>query len=126
MKGTGIIRRVDDLGRIVIPKEIRRTLHIREGEPLEIFVDTEEQMVCFKKYRNEEKSLSETCRQIVNHYRKEIVTIGFTYNTTTIMTTDGRLGQAVWNENGEFDINIGIAYALANAGYISKEEIEED
>lgn len=125
MKCTGIIRRVDDLGRIIIPKEIRNTLEIRESEPLEIFVDTEEQMVCFQKYRNE-KSLSETCRQIVNHYRKEIVTVGFTYNTTTIMTTDGRLGQAVWNENGGFDINIGIAYALANAGYISKEKIEED
>ena len=125
MKGTGIIRRVDDIGRIVIPKEIRNNLEIKEGEPLEIFVDTEEQMVCFKKYRNE-KSLSETCRQIVNHYRKEIVTVGFTYNTTTVMTADGRLGQAVWNGNNEFDINIGIAYALVNAGYIHKEEIEED
>ena len=125
MKCTGIVKRIDDIGRVYIPKEIRNTLEIREGEPLEIFVDTEEQMVCFQKCRNE-KSLSETCRQIVNHYRKEIVTVGFTYNTTTIMTTDGRLGQAVWNENGEFDINIGIAYALANAGYISKEEIEED
>ena len=39
MKATGIIRRVDDLGRVVIPKEIRRSLHIREGEPLEIYID---------------------------------------------------------------------------------------
>ena len=37
MKATGIVRRVDDLGRIVIPKEIRRTLRIREGDPLELF-----------------------------------------------------------------------------------------
>lgn len=37
MKATGIVRRIDDLGRIVIPKEIRRTMHIREGDPLEIF-----------------------------------------------------------------------------------------
>ena len=48
MKATGIVRRIDDLGRVVIPKEIRRTLHIREGDPLEIF--TENDMVCFKKY----------------------------------------------------------------------------
>ena len=41
MKATGIVRRIDDLGRVVIPKEIRRNLHIREGEPLEIFVDGE-------------------------------------------------------------------------------------
>ena len=41
MKATGIVRRIDDLGRIVIPKEIRRTLRIREGDPLEIFTDRE-------------------------------------------------------------------------------------
>lgn len=39
MKSTGIIRRIDDLGRIVIPREIRRTMHIHEGDPLEIFTD---------------------------------------------------------------------------------------
>lgn len=48
MKATGIIRRTDDLGRVVIPKEIRRTLKIREGDPLEIFV--EKDCVCFQKY----------------------------------------------------------------------------
>ena len=41
MKSTGVVRRIDDLGRIVIPKEIRRTLRIRDGESLEIFVDSE-------------------------------------------------------------------------------------
>ena len=41
MKAIGIIRRTDDLGRVVIPKEIRRTMGIREGDPLELFVDTE-------------------------------------------------------------------------------------
>ena len=39
MKATGIVRRIDDLGRVVIPKEIRRTMRIREGEPMEIFTD---------------------------------------------------------------------------------------
>lgn len=39
MRATGIVRRVDDLGRVVIPKEIRRTCHIKEGDPLEIFID---------------------------------------------------------------------------------------
>ena len=48
MKATGIVRRVDDLGRIVIPKEIRRSLKIREGDPLEIFL--EKDCVCFKRY----------------------------------------------------------------------------
>lgn len=49
MKATGIVRRVDDLGRIVIPKEIRRTLRIREGDPLEIFTGRDGG-VLFKKY----------------------------------------------------------------------------
>ena len=48
MKATGIVRRIDDLGRIVIPKEIRRTLHIRESDPLEIFTDREGQVIMNK------------------------------------------------------------------------------
>ena len=49
MKATGVVRRIDDLGRIVIPKEIRRTLHIKEGDPLEIFTDKEGEII-LKKY----------------------------------------------------------------------------
>ena len=49
MKATGIVRRIDDLGRVVIPKEIRRTMRIREGDPLEIFTDREGGVI-FKKY----------------------------------------------------------------------------
>ena len=49
MKATGIVRRIDDLGRIVVPKEIRRTLRIREGDPLEIFTDREGEII-LKKY----------------------------------------------------------------------------
>ena len=48
MKATGIVRRIDDLGRVVIPREIRRTLKIRDGDPLEILI--EKNCVCFKKY----------------------------------------------------------------------------
>jgi AbrB family transcriptional regulator (stage V sporulation protein T) len=49
MKATGIVRRIDDLGRVVIPKEIRRTMRIREGDPLEIYTDKEGGVI-FKKY----------------------------------------------------------------------------
>ena len=49
MKATGIVRRIDDLGRIVIPKEIRRSMRIYEGDPLEIFFDTDHNIV-LKKY----------------------------------------------------------------------------
>ena len=49
MKATGIVRRIDDLGRVVIPKEIRRTMRIREGDPLEIYTDNNGEVI-FKKY----------------------------------------------------------------------------
>ncbi len=49
MKATGIVRRIDDLGRVVIPKEIRRTMRIREGDPLEIFTGAGGEVI-FKKY----------------------------------------------------------------------------
>ena len=49
MKATGIVRRIDDLGRVVIPKEIRRTMRIREGDPLEIYTDNDGGVI-FKKY----------------------------------------------------------------------------
>lgn len=65
MKATGIVRRVDDLGRVVIPKEIRRSLRIREGDPLEIFVTDD--TVCFKKYsplREEKEFLTNTCFEL--------------------------------------------------------------
>ena len=59
MKATGIIRRVDDLGRIIIPIDIRREMRIREGEPLKIFVDKNESLVCFQKYDIEKNYIAE-------------------------------------------------------------------
>lgn len=50
MRATGIIRRIDDIGRVVIPREIRRSMNIQDGEPLEIYTDKD--MVIFKKYKD--------------------------------------------------------------------------
>lgn len=65
MKATGIVRRIDDLGRIVIPKEIRRTMRIREGDPLEIYTGPDGEVV-FKKYSpvNELENAAEACEVI--------------------------------------------------------------
>ena len=59
MKSTGIVRRIDDLGRVVIPKEIRKTLQIHEGDPLEIFMQG--RAVCFKKYDKTLSSRESVC-----------------------------------------------------------------
>ena len=70
MKATGIVRRIDDLGRVAIPKEIRRTLKIKEGDPMEIFLDTDG--VCFKKYHPyndaDWEKASRIIAPIVNNY----------------------------------------------------------
>ena len=68
MKATGIVRRIDDLGRIVIPKEIRRTMRIREGDPLEIFTD-KDGIVIFKKY-SQMGELSEFAENYVEAIQK--------------------------------------------------------
>jgi AbrB family transcriptional regulator (stage V sporulation protein T) len=72
MKATGIVRRIDDLGRVVIPKEIRRTLRIREGDPLEIFTDRDGGVI-LKKYSpieeltNFSKEYCESLQQVIGH-----------------------------------------------------------
>lgn len=67
MKATGIIRRIDDLGRVVIPKEIRRTCNIREGDPLEIFL--QDGGVVFKKYNPDYRNeLTNTLRNAADYY----------------------------------------------------------
>ena len=53
MRATGIVRRIDDLGRVVIPKEIRRSMGIKEGDPLEMFIDTESGGLVLVAYHSE-------------------------------------------------------------------------
>lgn len=69
MMCTGIVRRIDDLGRVVIPKEIRRSMGIREGEPLEIYVDHETNSVVFKKYV--EVSFAEAFSNLIEQYKDD-------------------------------------------------------
>lgn len=66
MKATGIVRRIDDLGRVVIPKEIRRTLRIREGDPLEIYTDAQGGVI-FRKYSpvGELSSMAGKCAEVL-------------------------------------------------------------
>jgi stage V sporulation protein T len=63
MKATGIVRRIDDLGRVVVPKEIRNTLGIKEGDPLELYVDGD--VICFKKYSTLPE-IAQTVETLVN------------------------------------------------------------
>ncbi|MED5019306.1 AbrB/MazE/SpoVT family DNA-binding domain-containing protein [Paenibacillus chibensis] len=71
MKATGIVRRVDDLGRVVIPKELRNTLKIKDGDPLEIFVDGEK--VIFRKYQPGCCLCGNEDRELISLYPEKLV-----------------------------------------------------
>ena len=71
MRATGIVRRVDDLGRVIIPKEIRHTMKIKEGEPLEIYVDKHTSSICFQKY-NYAANIEEAIKNLKEYVRDEI------------------------------------------------------
>ncbi len=90
MKATGIVRRIDDLGRIVIPKEIRKTMHIREGAQLEIFTDSEGGVI-FKKY-----SPIGELDESVSDYAETVAKI--TGNSVVVMDKDSVIAAAGSNK----------------------------
>ncbi|AND86182.1 stage V sporulation protein T [Clostridium tyrobutyricum] len=87
MKATGIVRRIDDLGRVVIPKEIRRTLRIREGDPLEIFTDREGGVI-LKKYSPIDE-LSEVSKGYVESIEQTIGNIVLICDTDSVVSVSG-------------------------------------
>lgn len=118
MKATGIVRRIDDLGRVVIPKEIRRTLRIREGDPLEIFVDRNEEVI-LKKY----SPISE-----LGHFAQEYAEALFDSLSTPVLICDRDEVIAVAGESKKEYLNkpIGqdVTDAIENRISILKDEAE--
>ena len=87
MKATGIVRRIDDLGRVVIPKEIRRTLRIREGDPLEIYTEKDGEVI-FKKY-SPMGELSEFAGQICESVHKSTGSITIVCDRDSVIAVSG-------------------------------------
>ena len=87
MKATGIVRRIDDLGRVVIPKEIRRTLRIREGDPLEIYTERDGEVI-FKKY-SPMGELTEFASQICDALNKSTDRIALVCDRDTVIAVTG-------------------------------------
>lgn len=104
MKATGIVRRIDDLGRVVIPKEIRRTYRIRVGDPLEIFTDRDGQIV-FKKY-SPIAELSDYAQEYVNTLKEALECDAYVCDKDVILAGSG-------GKNSEY-----------NDAYISKDMIK--
>ena len=87
MKATGIVRRIDDLGRVVIPKEIRRTLRIREGDPLEIYTERDGEVI-FKKY-SPMGELTESAGQICVALNKSTDNVALVCDRDTVIAVSG-------------------------------------
>lgn len=123
MKATGIVRRIDDLGRIVIPKEIRRNMGLQEGEAMELFL--EDNCVCFKKYSPSDEDLAISCHKYISDRGAYIKAISFTDGTTVVLFTNG--GSAIVKKHSadNFDMNIALCYAFAQAGFTDENPVCE-
>ena len=115
MKATGIIRRVDDLGRIVIPKEIRRSIRLREGDAMEIFL--KDDCVCLKKYGISEEDLAIRCHRYISNMGNYIKAINFINGTTVVLFTNGSSATVKKHSADDFDMNTALCYAFKQAGY---------
>ena len=118
MKVTGIVRRLDDLGRIVIPREIRKSLKFREGDALELFV--ENNSLILKKYDNSDE-IVQNCANWVNEHQKQIISISVMNNTTICVFKTNNEGlksaSAIHNHLDKFDINVAICYCAKKVGF---------
>lgn len=117
MKATGIIRRVDDLGRVVIPREIRRTLGIKENDPMEIYTDNDGG-VTFRKYKAETENIADECVKIVNQAfaQKTILHLFVDDDGVTVITPKGK-ATTKRNSEDSSDINVDACAALTKLGY---------
>lgn len=115
MKATGIIRGIDDLGRIVIPKEIRRSMRLREGDAMEIFL--EDNCVCLKKYTTSDEDLAIRCQKYISDKGAYIRTINFIDGATVVLFTDGSSATVKKHSADNFDMNTALCYAFAQVGY---------
>ena len=102
MKATGIVRRIDDLGRVVIPKEIRRTLRIREGDPLEIFTDHEGEVI-LKKY-SPIGELSDFANEYVESLHKILGHIACVTDKDAVVAIAGEVKKHMRNERISSDL----------------------
>lgn len=116
-KSTGIVRRIDDLGRVVIPKEIRRNLNIKEGDPLELWVDGKN--IVLKRYATSTESIADECAKLAAAAVKNGYLLG-TYmdgDNVTVFTPKGK-ATATKNPHDAYDLNVAVCAALAKLGYL--------
>lgn len=127
MKATGIVRRIDDLGRVVIPKEIRRTLNIREGDPLEIFVG-ENGSVVFQKYETPAEDKAAFANALPMRATSAKFSIENKTTTCEVVSNNSRrIGTATTNVRDTFipAVDMVIAFCRASGRTVPQELLED-
>lgn len=115
MKATGMVRGIDDLGRIVIPKEIRRSMRLRDGDAMEIFL--EDNRICLEKYTTSDEDLAIRCQKYISDKGAYIKAINFIDGTTVVLFTNGAVATVKKHDADDFDMNTALCYAFAQVGY---------
>ena len=123
MRATGIVKRCDVLGRIIIPKEVRQTLCIADGDPIEIFVNDDE--IILKKYTSNQQTFAAKCRDYISEKYEEIVSINYMNDSTAVLFRAGRLVFIKRHAGDIFDMNVALCYAFAKAGFTYKNPVLE-
>ena len=126
MKNSGIIRRIDDLGRIVIPKEIRRNLRVKEGTPIEIAVD-ENGNIILTPYLTKAEKLSRWMDTVLTTMDRDLDEVEFYFHGSAIVCVredkyqflSNSVGIAVCSPNDDYDENIGKCIAYSRAAGMS-------
>lgn len=132
MKATGIIRRIDDLGRVLIPKEIRKSYNLREGDPLEIF--TTDEGVVFAPYKEPKVKKSDIAREWLANHQQDMTFFSakFTIEDTkticeVIRRSTRMIGESKCNPLDTYDPAIGMVVAFCRAsGMTMPGELLED
>jgi len=112
MKARGMVQRIDDLGRVVIPKEIRKKMKIKNYDYLEIFSIHENEII-IKKY-DDNRDIENWVEGIMEKYGNEVKGVHVNGKTITVYTSDGTF-KATCSNSDEFKFNVGVAVALARA-----------
>lgn len=117
MAGTNVIKKIDDLGRIAIPKDMCMQLGWKEGDSFELHMDKANKMITFKKYIVNSENIAEHCAKYVEEHRFKIYGVMTDMTENTAVNINGTMYTVKKNPKDKFDLNIAICVAFYKANF---------